>query len=61
MDGKELATRLKAQAETANAKLIALTGYSEEQESINALEAGFDHYLVKPVDTNKLLGLLNSF
>ena len=60
MDGKELARRLRAQPETQNAILIALSGYSEAQELINAKEAGFDHYVVKPFEFKKFLELLNS-
>ena len=59
MNGKELARRLRAQPETQHATLIALSGYSEDQELINAKEAGFDHYFVKPLDFKKFLALLN--
>jgi len=59
MDGKDLARRLRAQSETANAVLIAITGYGQEQDRRSALEAGFDHHLVKPVDPIRLTALLN--
>lgn len=36
MDGKELARRLKAHPDSHNATLMALTGYSEDQELLNA-------------------------
>ena len=58
MDGNELARRLRAQPETAGAVLIAVTGYGQESDRNAAIAAGFDHYLVKPVDTVKLDGLL---
>ncbi|HEV2612083.1 MAG TPA: PAS domain S-box protein [Noviherbaspirillum sp.] len=54
MDGNELAQRLRAQPETADSVLIAVTGYGQESDRKYALAAGFDHHLVKPVDTNKL-------
>ncbi|MBI3229441.1 MAG: response regulator [Burkholderiales bacterium] len=38
--------------------LIALTGYNQLQA--RALQAGFDHYLMKPVTTEKLLRLILS-
>jgi len=38
--------------------LIAVTGYSHERDRKTAMEAGFQHYLVKPVDPVKLVGLL---
>lgn len=59
MDGKELAKLLRGQAETTDATLIALTGYSEEHESEKAQKAGFDHFFVKPVDVGKLLEVLS--
>jgi signal transduction histidine kinase len=58
MDGKELARRIRAQPETANAVLIAVTGYGQEQDRQAALAAGFQHHLVKPVDPAKLVALL---
>jgi PAS domain S-box-containing protein len=58
IDGNELARRLKAQPETADIVLIAATGYGHEHDREKALKAGFDHYLVKPVDTAKLMALL---
>jgi PAS domain S-box-containing protein len=60
MDGHELARRLRAQPQTANAVLTAITGYGQEQDRRNILDAGFDHHFVKPVDTARLADLLNS-
>jgi signal transduction histidine kinase/CheY-like chemotaxis protein len=59
MDGKALARHLRKEPETANATFIALTGYTEEHEMANAKAAGFDHYFVKPMDTERLLAVLN--
>lgn len=58
MDGNELANRLRAQPETADAVLIAITGYGQDSDRGRALAAGFDHHLVKPVDTAKLVAIL---
>ncbi len=58
MDGNELARRLRAQPETSKATLIALTGYGQEQDRQNAMAAGFDHHLVKPVAAPDLLALV---
>jgi PAS domain S-box-containing protein len=58
MDGNELAQRLRAQPETANSMLIAVTGYGQERDRRQSLQAGFDHHLVKPVDTKKLVSIL---
>ena len=58
MDGTELARRLRAQPETAGAVLVAVTGYGQDSDRDRALEAGFDHHLVKPIDTAGLEALL---
>jgi PAS domain S-box-containing protein len=58
MDGNELARRLRADARTRGMVLIAVTGYGQEQDRQDALGAGFDHHLVKPVDMARLAGVL---
>lgn len=58
MDGYELARRLRADPKTAQAVFIALTGYGQENDREKAFAAGFDHHLVKPVDTQKLAAIL---
>jgi len=59
-DGCELARRLRRQPGMERALLVAVTGYGQEHDRKKALEAGFDHYLVKPVDVARLLGILGS-
>ena len=54
MDGNELARRLRSLPQTAGATLIAATGYGRQQDRERASEAGFDHYLVKPLNTVQL-------
>jgi signal transduction histidine kinase/ActR/RegA family two-component response regulator len=56
-DGYELARRMRKQAETSRALLIAVTGYDRKQD-FSARNAVFDHYFVKPVDTAQLMALL---
>ena len=58
IDGNELARRLKADPRTAHMTLIAVTGYGQESDRAKAMAAGFDHYLVKPVDTTRLMAIL---
>jgi len=53
MSGYEVAAILKLESD---ALLIAMTGYAEDEK---ATEAGFSHYLVKPIDRDDLLALLN--
>ena len=58
MDGYELARRLRAEARLAGSTLIALTGYGQASDRDCAMDAGFDHHLVKPVTMDRLLGIL---
>jgi len=58
MDGFQVAGALRRNPETAEVRLIAVTGYGQEEDRRRALEAGFDVHLVKPVDPEKLLGYL---
>jgi signal transduction histidine kinase/CheY-like chemotaxis protein len=60
MDGNELAHRLRHQPETAKCILIALSGYTQGPAMEEAKQAGFHHYLVKPVELSKLEMLLGS-
>ena len=58
MDGYEVARRLRELPQTREALLIALTGYGHAEDRRRALEAGFNHHLVKPVDPNDLAALI---
>ncbi|MCS0607357.1 PAS domain-containing protein [Massilia solisilvae] len=60
MDGYELARRLRALPALAASRLVAVTGYGQPSDRALALQAGFDHHLVKPVDLAELFGLLRS-
>ncbi|UUX97767.1 ATP-binding protein [Aquabacterium sp. J223] len=59
MDGYELARRLRALPGGDTALLIALTGYGQPGDRERSRAAGFDHHLVKPVDAQALLALLD--
>jgi signal transduction histidine kinase/CheY-like chemotaxis protein len=58
IDGYELATRLLALPEAADCRLIALTGYGQEHDRRRSLDAGFHEHLVKPVDVDRLVRLV---
>ena len=58
LDGNELAKRLRRLPQTAGAMLVAATGYGRQQDRDAARDAGFDHYMVKPVNTVLLSELL---
>jgi len=59
INGYEVARRTRAEPWGASIQLIALTGWGQEQDRREALEAGFNHHWVKPVDMAILLQTLN--
>ena len=58
MDGYEVAARLRREECCQGAVIIAVTGYGEEQARGRSQAAGFDHHLVKPVNFEKLLSVM---
>jgi len=50
MDGNEVAQRIRAAFGADPLILIAMTGYGQPDDRRRAIQAGFDDYLVKPVD-----------
>jgi two-component system, chemotaxis family, CheB/CheR fusion protein len=54
MDGYMLIDALRRRPETAELKAIALTGYGMPQDQQRSLEAGFDAYLNKPLEMQRL-------
>ena len=50
--------RLRQDEATKDARVIAITGYGQEEDRHRALDTGFDDYLAKPVDQNTLVTLL---
>ncbi len=54
MDGYAVARALRAIPACRQLRLVALTGYSREEDRRLAHESGFDAYLVKPVDPDAL-------
>ena len=57
MTGYEVAATLRGMPETAGATLVALTGYGQQKDKKDAMEAGFDHHLVKPINFDALMAL----
>ena len=58
MNGFELARALRARSGTDHAILIAVTGYAQEKDRIEARAAGFHDLFAKPVDLEMLGGAL---
>ena len=59
-DGYEVARQMRDMSDGRAIFLIALTGLSHPDDRRRAVEAGFDVYLVKPIDPDRLSGLLTS-
>jgi signal transduction histidine kinase/ActR/RegA family two-component response regulator len=57
-DGNEVARRIRANLNGHSPCLIAMTGYGQPEDRGRAMEAGFNTYLVKPVDPETLSRLL---
>ena len=60
MDGWTAARTLKADPDTANVPLIALTAHAMSGDRDKALEAGCDDYHPKPVDFSRLLSQIDA-
>jgi signal transduction histidine kinase/ActR/RegA family two-component response regulator len=58
LDGNEVARRIRELLGGHDISLIAMTGYGQPEDRRRALQAGFDRYLVKPVDPAELSRLL---
>ena len=58
MSGYQVAAALRNEPAFRNTVLIAMTGWSGEEDRRIAQEAGFDFYLTKPVDAEKISRLL---
>ena len=60
MDGIEAARRLREMATGANALLVAITGWGQDDDRERTRAAGFDYHLVKPVDPLRLAEILQT-
>jgi DNA-binding response OmpR family regulator len=58
-DGAQLARRLRQLPGMDDALLICISGYGRRQDRQLVLDAGCDYHMVKPVDPEELLGLLD--
>jgi CheY-like chemotaxis protein/nitrogen-specific signal transduction histidine kinase len=54
MDGYEVARRFRANPLMRDVRLVALTGYGQQEDKQKAVNAGFDEHLTKPVDSATL-------
>ncbi|SFH94499.1 PAS domain-containing protein [Planctomicrobium piriforme] len=61
MSGYELARRIREEHLEHRPFLVALTGYGQASDRAEALQAGFDEHLVKPIGLPVLQQLLRSY
>jgi CheY-like chemotaxis protein len=54
IDGLTLAKRLKADSQTADIIIVALTAFAMKGDRQKAMAAGCDAYVTKPIDTREL-------
>jgi CheY-like chemotaxis protein/anti-sigma regulatory factor (Ser/Thr protein kinase) len=59
ISGLELARRFRRHPACGRVVLVALSGYGGDEDRRRAVEAGFDHHLVKPPDLAMLADLLD--
>ena len=58
IDGFQVARRIRDLPTAAPPLLVGLTGYGQRADRDHAAQAGFDHYLVKPLDADVLQRIL---
>ncbi|HEX7637660.1 MAG TPA: response regulator [Burkholderiaceae bacterium] len=60
MDGYQLAAEIRRRHPDRALRLIAFTGYGGPEDVAKAHAAGFDAHVVKPVDIDRLLAVLQA-
>jgi CheY-like chemotaxis protein len=58
MDGYQVARAMRADPNLRSVRLVALTGYGQDEDRRRAGQAGFDSHLTKPADPNALLAIV---
>lgn len=60
LDGYEVARQVRQGALAGTVTLIAVTGWGQDKDKAQALAAGFNHHMTKPIATDLLCELLRS-
>ena len=58
LDGYEVCRRIRQHSWGRDTVIAALTGWSRDEDKDRSEQAGFDHFLVKPVDPKVLENLI---
>jgi CheY-like chemotaxis protein len=61
MDGLELTRRLRQIPDLNATQIVALTAYAMPRDEANALDAGCNGYITKPIDTRAFPILIRSY
>lgn len=61
MDGLEATRILKADAETKDIPIIALTSYAMKADEERIRQAGCDEYITKPIDTREFVKKITEY
>jgi CheY-like chemotaxis protein len=60
LNGFEVCSRLKADPEFRNVRVIAVSAYAQEEHRARSRTVGCEMHIVKPYDPNFLLGIIAS-
>lgn len=58
LNGYEVAKRVREQIPASELRLVALTGYGQDSDHEQVIDAGFDTHLVKPLNHTRLEKIL---
>jgi PAS domain S-box-containing protein len=61
MNGYEVCRAIRREPWGKRMRIVALTGWGQDQDRHKTRQAGFDHHLVKPVNPDSLAGVLADF
>jgi two-component system, cell cycle response regulator DivK len=61
MDGLDALSKLRAEPDTADTPVIAVTAFAMKDDRERLLSAGFDGYLEKPIDVRHLPSYVRSY
>jgi DNA-binding response OmpR family regulator len=59
LDGFETCRRIRDRAWGKSMLLVAITGWGQDIDRQKSSDAGFDHHLVKPIDSRILAAIVN--
>jgi CheY-like chemotaxis protein len=59
MDGYEVAQRVRKEEGLEGLRIIAITGYGQDDDRLRSKKAGIDHHLVKPIVMSALAALVS--